>query len=172
MFLTNSAKKTNLDQIKTIEKAKLGPDNNSTTYMCVYIYTLWCYYLGQVWLFEVLLSGPSFLFTKHCLSKTPSNRGFSIFFWTNCARSLFNGCQCFQRNMSGASVSHRRGHSRLHGMLQVSQSVRQSTDGAVNHSAQPLTDHFPWVTTGSFQQSRFSFKRRESIFDLTDRAHG
>ena len=35
-----------------------------------YIYMLWCYYLGQVWPFEVLLSGPSLFFTKHCLSKT------------------------------------------------------------------------------------------------------
>ena len=49
---------------------------------------LWCYYLGQVWPFEVLLSEPSLLFTKHCLSKnTIKNRGFSPFFLkTNCAR--------------------------------------------------------------------------------------
>ena len=29
-----------------------------------YVYLLWCYYLGQVWPFEVLLSGPSLLFYK------------------------------------------------------------------------------------------------------------
>ena len=39
--------------------------------LSLYIYMLWCYYLGQVWPFEVLWSGPSlFFFTKHCLSKT------------------------------------------------------------------------------------------------------
>ena len=42
----------------------------STFSVIHYIYMLWCYYLGQVWPFEVLLSGPSLFFTKHCLSKT------------------------------------------------------------------------------------------------------
>ena len=45
---------------------KSGTENNSLAYT----YMLWCYYLGQVWPFEVLLSGPSLFFTKHCLSKT------------------------------------------------------------------------------------------------------
>ena len=52
------------------------------TCMYIYIYMLWCYYLGQVWPFEVLLSGPSLLFTKHCLSKNTIKWGFQhIFFW-------------------------------------------------------------------------------------------
>ena len=42
---------------------------------------LWCYYLGQVWPFEVLLSGPSLLFTKHCLSKTLYKIGVSALFF-------------------------------------------------------------------------------------------
>ena len=51
------------------------------THTHIYIYMLWCYYLGQVWPFEVLLSGPSLFFTKHCLSKKHyKNRGFSTFF--------------------------------------------------------------------------------------------
>ena len=55
-FLTNSGKqKTNLAQIITIKKDKLGPNNNSTTYM----YMLWSYYLVQVWGLQGLLSGPS-----------------------------------------------------------------------------------------------------------------
>ena len=58
--------------------------------MYTYIYMLWCYYLGQVWPFEVLLSGPSLLFTKHCLSKNTINiRGFSTFFLKKyCARKF------------------------------------------------------------------------------------
>ena len=39
---------------------------------------LWCYYLGQVWPFEVLLSGPSLFFIKHCLSKNTINIGVSV----------------------------------------------------------------------------------------------
>ena len=54
-------------------------------YTCihVYIYTymLWCYYLGQVWPFEVLLSGPSLFFTKHCLSKNTIKIGVSALFF-------------------------------------------------------------------------------------------
>ena len=55
----------------------------------IYIYMLWCYYLGQVWPFEVLLSGPSLLLTKHCLSKRKhyKNRGFSTFFLKAIARA-------------------------------------------------------------------------------------
>ena len=41
---------------------------------------LWWYYLGQVWPFEVLLSGPSLLFTKHCLSENTIKIGVSAFF--------------------------------------------------------------------------------------------
>ena len=62
-------KNANLDQIITSNRAKLGPDNDFTTY----IYMLWSYYLVQVWGFlEViiwsklgfwkLLSGPSLCF--------------------------------------------------------------------------------------------------------------
>ena len=39
-------------------------------HVCVCVCVLWCFYLGQLWPFEVLLSGPSLLFTKHCLSKS------------------------------------------------------------------------------------------------------
>ena len=54
-----------------------------------YIYMLWCYYLGQVWPFEVLLSGPSLFFTKHCLSKKHYKIGISAFFVVkNCARKF------------------------------------------------------------------------------------
>ena len=42
---------------------------------------LWCYYLGQVWPFEVLLSGPSLFFTKHCLSKNTIKIGVSALFF-------------------------------------------------------------------------------------------
>ena len=56
---------------------------NSTAYIYIYIYIcmLWCYYLGQVWPFEVLLSGLSlFFFTKHCfVPKHCKNRCFSTF---------------------------------------------------------------------------------------------
>ena len=66
---TKKQKKTKqLDHFLTLKRAKIGPLFNFTTY--IYIYMLRCYYLGQVWPFEVLLSGPSLLFTKHCLSKT------------------------------------------------------------------------------------------------------
>ena len=47
------------------------------SHIYIYIYMLWCYYLGQVWPFEVLLSGPSLLFTKHCLSKNTIKIGVS-----------------------------------------------------------------------------------------------
>ena len=60
-------------------------------YTDIYIYMLWCYYLGQVWPFEVLLSGPSLLFTKHCLSKNTIKIGVSalfVFFEKNCARKF------------------------------------------------------------------------------------
>ena len=50
----------NTDKVRNIDKKRK---------IYIYIYKLWCYYLGQVWPFEVLLSGPSLLFTKHCLSK-------------------------------------------------------------------------------------------------------
>ena len=55
-----------------------------------YIYMLWCYYLGQVWPFEVLLSGPSLLFTKHCLPKNTIQIGVSALsvLKKNCVRKL------------------------------------------------------------------------------------
>ena len=54
----------------------------------IYIYMLWCYYLGQVWPFEVLLSGPSLFFTKHCLSKNTIKIGVSaLFFLKKIARA-------------------------------------------------------------------------------------
>ena len=66
----------NLDQFLTYKTPNLGPVFNSTAY----IYILWCYFLGQVWPFEVLLSGPSLLLTKHCfVKKSTINRGFSTF---------------------------------------------------------------------------------------------
>ena len=52
----------------------------------IYIYMLWCYYLGQVWPFEVLLSGPSLLITKHCLSKNTIKIGVSALFF--CKKKL------------------------------------------------------------------------------------
>ena len=84
--------------------AKLGPwDNFTAIYVYIYIYMLWCYYLGQVWPFEVLLSGPSLLFTKHCLSKKHYKIGVSaLFFWKkNCARK-------FEVLLSGPSWSFLR----------------------------------------------------------------
>ena len=80
---------------------KKRPKLNTTAY--IYIYMLWCYYLGQVWPFEVLLSGPSLLFTKHCLSKNTIKIGVStLFFWkTNCARK-------FEVLLSGPSWSFLR----------------------------------------------------------------
>ena len=58
-------------------------------YVCMYIYIYWCYYLGQVWPFEVLLSGPSLFITKHCLSKNNIKIGVSAFFFEkNCARKF------------------------------------------------------------------------------------
>ena len=45
-------------------------------YICIYVYMLWCYYLGQVWPFEVLLSGPSLFFANHGLSKNTIKQGF------------------------------------------------------------------------------------------------
>ena len=56
-FANRVFRKTNLAQIITLENPKLGPDNNSTAH--IYIYMLWSYYLGQVWGFPKLLSGPS-----------------------------------------------------------------------------------------------------------------
>ena len=67
-------------QIITPEMAKLGPDNNFTAYIYIYIYAV------------ELLSGPSLalleviIWSKFVLSKTPiakkhyKNRGFSPFF--------------------------------------------------------------------------------------------
>ena len=64
---------------------------------------LWCYYLGQVWPFEVLLSGPSLLFTKHCLSKnTITIRGFSTFFWKKIARA---NLRCYYLGQVGHFLS-------------------------------------------------------------------
>ena len=49
--------------------------------MHIYIYMLWCYYLGQVWPFEVLLSGPSLFFYKTLFVKKHYKDGcFSTFF--------------------------------------------------------------------------------------------
>ena len=54
----------------------------------IYIYMLWGYYLGQVWPFEVLLSGPSLFFTKHCLSKNTIKIGVSaLWFLEKIARA-------------------------------------------------------------------------------------
>ena len=69
----------NLDQFLTLKPLNLGPVFNFTVY--IYIYMLWCYYLGQVWPFEVLLSGPSLFFTKHCLSKNTIEIGVSALFF-------------------------------------------------------------------------------------------
>ena len=69
----------------------------------IYIYMLWCYYLGQVWPFEVLLSGPSLFFRKHCLSKNTIKIGVSALFFAkkNCARK-------FEVLLSGPSWSFLR----------------------------------------------------------------
>ena len=73
----------------TQKKANLGPGFDSTAciYIYIYMHMLWCYYLGQVWPFEVLLSGPSLFFYKTLfVKKHYKNRGFSTFF--NCARKF------------------------------------------------------------------------------------
>ena len=89
----------NLDHFLTLKPPNLGPLFNFTA--CIYM--LWCYYLGQVWPFEVLLSGPSLFFTKHCLSKNTIKIGVSaLFFWKkNCARK-------FEVLLSGPSWSFLR----------------------------------------------------------------
>ena len=74
----------NLDQFLTYKTPNLGPVFNFTAH--IYIYMLWCYYLGQVWPFEVLLSGPSLLFTKYCLSKNTIKIGVSALFF--CKKKL------------------------------------------------------------------------------------
>ena len=85
-------------KLTTLKRAEGGHTNNY-----VYIYMLWCYYLGQVWLFEVLLSGPSLFFTKHCLSKNTIKIGVSAGFFEkkNCARK-------FEVLLSGPSWSFLR----------------------------------------------------------------
>ena len=68
----------------------------------IYIYMLWCYYLGQVWPFEVLLSGPSLFLKTLFVTKHYKNRGFSTFFWKkDCARK-------FEVLLSGPSWSFLR----------------------------------------------------------------
>ena len=85
------------------EMEKCGPRTILTAYIHIYIYKLWCYYLGQVWSFEVLLSGPSLFFTKHCLSKKHYKIGVSAicFLKKNCARK-------FEVLLSGPSWSFLR----------------------------------------------------------------
>ena len=58
-FLTNSVRKANLDQIITHQKAKLGPDNNSTAKICMYIYIIDSKLGLKLAFFESKL-GPSF----------------------------------------------------------------------------------------------------------------
>ena len=51
-------KNFDLAQLITLKMAKLGPINNFTACMYIYIYALWSYYLVQVWPFQGLLFGP------------------------------------------------------------------------------------------------------------------
>ena len=49
---------------------------------------LWCYYLGQVWPFEVLLSGPSLFFYKTLFVKNTIKIGVSaLSFFEKIARA-------------------------------------------------------------------------------------
>ena len=84
----NKKKQKKNDHFLTLKRANIGPLFNFTAY--IYMHMLWCYYLAQVWPFEVLLSGPSLFFTKHCLSKNTIKIGVSaLFFWKkNCARKF------------------------------------------------------------------------------------
>ena len=54
------------------------------------LYMLWSYYSVQVWPFEGLLSGPSFLFLKHCLSKSTIKIRFQHIFFEkkSCAQNF------------------------------------------------------------------------------------
>ena len=79
------------DEEQNVEKADTGDSEASSAipvlvavplhvwYVCTYMQ--WCYHLGQVWPFEVLLSGPSLFFTKHCLSKNTIKIGVSALFF-------------------------------------------------------------------------------------------
>ena len=73
-FANNVFKKTNLAQIITLETPKLGPDNNFTAYIYIYVYVcmLWSYYLGQVGPFQGFLSGLS-LFLNTVVRNTIKN---------------------------------------------------------------------------------------------------
>ena len=83
-----------VDKLMTLEVAKLitleRPRGGKTNNSPAYIYMLWCYYLGQVWPFEVLLSGPSLFFYKTLfVKKHYKNGGFQhFFFFLICARKF------------------------------------------------------------------------------------
>ena len=70
-----------MDLCLTLKRAKLGPVL-TLQYMYIYIYIqmLWCYYLGQVWPFEVLLSGPSLFFYRTLFVKNTIEIGVSALF--------------------------------------------------------------------------------------------
>ena len=51
-------------------------------YIYIYIVAIYAIYIYIYWPFEVLLSGPSLLFTKHCLSKNTIQIGVSALFFS------------------------------------------------------------------------------------------
>ena len=59
-------------------KREIERERERDTY--IYIYKLWCYYLGQVWPFEVLLSGPSFFLQNTVCQKNTIKMGVSALF--------------------------------------------------------------------------------------------
>ena len=51
------------------------------TYVYIYIYMLWSYYLGHVWGFLIVTNWATFVFLKRLFFKKHyKNRGFSRFF--------------------------------------------------------------------------------------------
>ena len=67
---------------------KIRPEPGLMACIYIYIYMLWYYYLGQVWPFEVLLSGPSLLFYKTLfVKKHYNNRGVNTFCEKEIARA-------------------------------------------------------------------------------------